>query len=174
MQSCRVLWITGLSGAGKSTVANEVVLRLRHSGRPVVMLDGDELREVFGVFEAMDNNHARDTRLALAMKYSKLCHLLAKQNISVVIATISLFKEVHDWNRKNLPGYYEVYLKIPLQELRRRDPKGLYKGYDDGLIKNVAGLDLEIDEPKTPDLLIDHTSQRSIMEIVDILVDKIK
>jgi adenylylsulfate kinase-like enzyme len=147
----QVFWITGLSGSGKSTLAHEVVTRLRAAGDFVVMLDGDELREVFGAAANNAQNHGREARLALAMQYAKLCRILALQGMTVVIATISLFREVHAWNRLHLPGYFEVYLKVPFEELRRRDPKGIYRRFDAGGLSNVAGLDLPIDEPEAAD-----------------------
>jgi len=159
--SGRVIWITGLSGAGKSTLAHEVVAKLRESGEAVVMLDGDELREVFGAVAANANNHGREGRLALAMQYAHLCRVVAAQGLTVVIATISLFREVHAWNRANLPGYFEVYLKVPVEELRRRDPKGIYRRFDAGELTLVAGLDLPIDEPEAADLVVDFAPGRS-------------
>ena len=160
----RVIWITGLSGSGKSTLATLLTFRIRQSGEPTILLDGDELRKVLGVADTNVNNHRRETRLLLAMKYSHLCQLLASQGFTVVIATISLFREVHKWNRENLPSYFEVYLKVPLEELRRRDPKGIYRRFDSGQIVNVAGLDLPIDEPEVPDLLAEfETSQTAVM-----------
>ena len=117
----RVVWITGLSGAGKSTLATALVAHLRTPGEFVVRLDGDELREVFGLAAVNGQSHGREARLALAMQYSRLCRVMASQGLTVVIATISLFKEVHVWNRANLPGYFEVFLKMPIEELRRRE-----------------------------------------------------
>ena len=157
-----VLWITGLSGAGKSSLANEVVARLRADRKSVLLLDGDDLREVFGAVIANEQNHGREGRLALAMQYAQLCRLLATQGMTVVIATISLFREVHDWNRINLPGYFEVYLKVPLDELCRRDSKGIYRRFYAGEIANVAGLDLSIDEPKAADWVVEFERGRSV------------
>lgn len=156
-----VIWITGLSGAGKSTLAREIVARLRADDNAVVMLDGDELRDVFGADVSNARNHGRDRRLALAMQYAQLCSILAGQGLTVVIATISLFREVHVWNRANLPGYYEVYLKVPVDELRRRDPKAIYLRFDAGELKNVAGLDLPIDEPESADWVVEFEPGRS-------------
>lgn len=153
MAEARVLWITGLSGAGKSTLAQAVVGRLRARGEAVVLLDGDELREVFGAVTANAQNHGREGRLALAMQYAQLCRIIAGQHLTVVIATISLFREVHEWNRANLPGYFEVYLKVPIDELQRRDPKGIYRRFRQGELQHVAGLDLPIDEPEAADWL---------------------
>ena len=147
----RVVWITGLSGAGKSVLAAALVARLRMVDDKILLLDGDELREVFGATSVNVHNYGRDKRMALAMQYAHLCNILAKQGFTVVIATISLFKEVRDWNRSNLPRYFEAYLRVPLEELRRRDPKGIYRRFDTGEIKGVAGLDLLIDEPEASD-----------------------
>ena len=167
----RVVWITGLSGAGKSTLAHEVVTRLRETGDAVVMLDGDVLREVFGAAKVSTRNHGREGRLALAMQYAHMCRILADQGLTVVIATISLFREVHAWNRGHLPGYFEVYLKVPVEELRRRDPKGIYRRFDAGELDNVAGLDLPIDEPEAADWLAEFQPGRAVTLIADELIN---
>jgi adenylylsulfate kinase-like enzyme len=162
-----VVWITGLSGAGKTTVAYELVRRLRIQGKSVVMLDGDELRNVFGAVASKAQNHGREGRLALAMQYAHLCRLIAAQGFTVVIATISLFREVHTWNRANLPGYFEVYLKVPLEELRRRDPKEIYRRFDAGELTHVAGLDLQIDEPQVADWIVEFDPERSVTVVAE-------
>lgn len=151
-----VIWITGLSGAGKSTLAELVRDQLRSLGESVVLLDGDELRSVLYT----NLEHDAGGRLALAKRYSRLCRLLAEQGHVVVIATISMFHDIHAWNRVHLPNYLEVYLKVPVSELRRRDSKGIYRRYDSGELTNVAGLDLAVDEPVSPDLTIQHSPQR--------------
>jgi adenylylsulfate kinase len=171
--SGRVVWITGLSGAGKSTLAHEVVECLRAAGDAVVMLDGDELREVFGAVVASANNHDREKRLALAMQYARLCRILALQGLTVVIATISLFREVHIWNRINLPGYFEVYLKVPVNELRRRDPKGIYRSFDAGQLTHVAGLDLSIDEPEAADWVVEFVPEQSVAMLAEDLLNRV-
>ena len=174
MNTGQVIWITGLSGAGKSTLAYEVVDRLRLAGNSVVVLDGDELRHVFGATAPNAQNHDRDSRMSLAMQYAQLCKLIADQGLTVVIATISLFREVHSWNRANLPCYFEVYLKVPFEELRRRDPKGIYRRFDTGELTNVAGLDLSIDEPVAADWLVEFEPDRSVALLADELIQKLK
>ena len=118
----RVFWITGLSGAGKTTVGRELSSRLRAAGRPVTFLDGDALRAAI----AEDLGHSAGNRRQSAMRNARLCRLLAEQGADVVCATISLFHEVQRWNRENIPGYREIYLRVPIDELRRRDSKGIY------------------------------------------------
>ncbi len=161
MQQGRVIWITGLSGAGKSTLAHQVVSNFNSLRVPTVLLDGDELRDVIGANYPTAQNHGREARLALAMQYAKLCRLIANQGFVVVIATISLFKDVHKWNRANLPGYFEVYLKVPLDELRRRDPKKIYQRFDSGELSHVAGLDLHVDEPLAADWIVEFHPDQS-------------
>ena len=169
-----VVWITGLSGAGKSSLANEVVARQIMDGKKPILLDGDLLREVFCVVAADNDNYGLKERLALAMQYSHLCQNLASQGQDVVISTISLFKEIHEWNRENLPNYFEVFLRVPLEELRRRDTKSIYQRFDAGEIKNVAGLDLLVDEPINADLVIDFVPERTVKMLASELLIKLK
>ena len=165
-----VFWVTGLSGSGKTTICRELVTYLRALGRSVVMLDGDELREAMGA----TNAHTRQQRLQLAMRYAHLCHLISVQGIDVAIATISLFKEVHTWNRTHLPGYLEVYLKVPMEELRRRDPKGIYRRFDAGELSDVAGLDLPIDEPEAADFIVEFEPGQTLDTVLEKLIHQLK
>lgn len=167
-----VLWITGLSGAGKSTLAREMTERLRARGRTVILLDGDELREVLGA-SCGPGEHTRERRLELAMRYGRLCGLIAGQGATVIIATISMFREVHTWNRGNLPGYYEVFLRVPLDVLRRRDPKGIYRRFDQGELTDIAGLDMRIDEPEQSDWVVSYAPERNCASLADVLMERL-
>src|SRR5580698_6756198 len=134
----RVYWITGLSGAGKTTIGRLLWDRLRAAGRPAIFLDGDALREVI----AEDLGHSRESRRRSAMRNARLCRMLSAQGTDVVCPTISLFHEIQVWNRRNIPGYCEIYLRVPMEELRRRDAKGLYAAADRGELRDVVGLDV--------------------------------
>jgi adenylylsulfate kinase len=155
MQDARhgtVWWITGMSAAGKSTVAHLVHQRLWQRGRPALMLDGDVLRAVLG----QTHGHGPEERQRLACTYGRLGLEIARQGIDAVCATISMFHSVRAWNRQNIPHYREIYLRVPLAELERRDPRGLYGRYRAGQASSVVGLDVPLEEPTNPDLVIDN------------------
>ena len=154
----RVFWITGLSGAGKTTVGRELCGRLRAAGCTVTWLDGDDLRSAI----AEDLGHSARDRRRSAMRNARLCRLLADQGADVVCATISLFHEVQRWNRENIPGYREIYLRVPIEELRRRNSKGIYSHNSD-----VVGIDVQAEIPAAPDLVIDNYGALDVATAVD-------
>ncbi|MBF0232218.1 MAG: adenylyl-sulfate kinase [Desulfamplus sp.] len=164
-----VIWVTGLSDSGKSTLANFLTKKLKTNNTMPTLLDGDQLREVFGPVYGYDH----ESRLKLAYRYSALCKMLASQGHAVIIATIALFHEIHSWNRQHLPGYFEIFLNTPIEELRRRDSKGLYKRYDTGETSCVYGLDLKAEMPLNPDIKIDFDPSRSPESIAGEVFNKL-
>jgi adenylylsulfate kinase len=158
-----VYWFTGLSGAGKTTLGRLFHERLQAARPNAVFLDGDVLREVIGD----DLGHSYDQRMKSAMRNARLCKLLSDQGIDVVCATISMFHECQRWNRKHIPCYREIYLRVPMQELMRRDQKQLYSRAQLGEVRHVWGVDIAIEEPENPDLIIDNDGTRSPGELVE-------
>lgn len=148
-QAGKVIWITGLSGSGKTTLA--VALQQLLPGS--ILLDGDAVREVLGV---TSSGFDRESRKNLGLTYARLCRLLAAQGVTVIMATISLYHEVHEWNRENLLGYHEVFLDVPEEIRRSRDPKGIYAAEAQGKARYVAGGETPVDIPKNPHLHISH------------------
>lgn len=145
-----VYWVTGLPGAGKSTLARALSQRLAANGRQVIRLDGDRLRPILGdrySFGLAD-------RRAMAMTYAKLCHEFAGQGFDVVCATVSLVHEARRWARAHIAGYREVYLRADPAVLAARLPKGLIAAGIAGRVRNIPGIDLPIEEPEAPEVLI--------------------
>ncbi len=145
-----VVWIIGLSGAGKTTLAEEVVRLARGQQPNVVLIDGDAIREVFG----HDLGHSVEDRRRNAQRVCNLCRFLDEQGVDVVCAILSLFPESRAWNRQHLRQYFEVFIDTPIEKLVARDAKGLYGRYERGEICDVAGMDLEFVRPSHADLVI--------------------
>lgn len=154
-----VVWIVGLSGAGKTTLANKIVAHIRRAHCNVVLIDGDMLREVFG----NDLGHTMEDRLINARRICQLGKLLDDQGINVVCAILSLFPETRLWNREHLKNYYEVFIDTPIQDLIQRDTKGIYRRYNRGEIRNVAGMDIEFPRPDNADLIISNISSKEAL-----------
>lgn len=161
-QKGRVYWVTGLSGAGKTTIGKELHLKLSEMKSNIIFFDGDTLREVFG----NDLGYTAEDRFRCAMRYARLCHLLAEQRMDVVICTISMFDEVRKWNRENNINYTEIYIKVSTGELIRRNQKNLYSGLERGDTKNVAGMDLQMQLPKCPDIVVENDLMEDTAAIV--------
>ena len=151
-----VIWIIGLSGTGKTTLASQVVERIRQLNGKVVLLDGDLIRTLFG----NDVDHTIEGRRRNAERLSVLSKFLAYQGIHVVAAVLSIFPEWRRWNRENIPDYSEVYLKASMLTLLRRDIKNLYAKAARGEIVNVVGVDIPFPEPENPDLVIENDVDR--------------
>lgn len=164
----RVIWITGLSGAGKTTLARAL---LPHLPGKAVLLDGDALREVLGVANVGFESASRE---ALAFVYARFARLLARQGVTVVVSTISLFHDLHSWNRLHLPGYFEVFLDVPETVRRARDSKGLYAAEGKGTIGPMAGTEIAVQFPLNPDVRIPYVAGQRVEVLVNIVLDAVR
>jgi len=148
-----VLWFVGMSGAGKTLLSSKVYEILKSKIPNLVLLDGDALREVY----QGDIDHSVEGRRVSHERFSRLSKMLADQDIHVIGATLSIFHDLQEWNRENLKDYCQVYVKVPMEVLRKREIKGLYAGAFEGKIKNVVGVDIEFKDPIHNDLIIDNS-----------------
>ncbi len=169
-----VVWITGLAGTGKSTVASTVSGRLTDAGRRPVVLDGDRLRRMLPT----PPGYAESERRQVARYYSLLAHELAGQGHLVLCATISLFHDVQRWNRENIDGYLEVWLRVPLAVLKDRagraafyDHRSLAPGQ--APLRNVVGVDERAQFPCEADLVIDNFGDTTADDASDRIVNAI-
>jgi adenylylsulfate kinase-like enzyme len=156
----RVIWITGLAGAGKSSIAREVRALLKESSDRAILLDGDDVRVAVNDPHV---GHDRASRLTNALRICRLAKLLADQGFTLIVPTMSLFKEVHAWNRAHLPNYFEVFVKVGLDTLRARDARGLYSRAARGEAEHVVGIHVEYDEPQSPDLVLSNEDSESTL-----------
>jgi cytidine diphosphoramidate kinase len=151
-----VIWIIGMSGAGKTTVGRAVHRLWRESEPHTVLVDGDEVRRIFRQDQTKDA-YAPAGRAANAERIRELCAWLDRQEINVVCCILSIFEESHQWNRAHYSRYFEVFLSVPLDVLVARDTKGLYQPALRGESRNVVGVDIAFQPPAAPDLVIDNS-----------------
>ncbi|MGR3467958.1 MAG: adenylyl-sulfate kinase [Shimia sp.] len=145
-----VIWLIGLSGAGKTTLAHEVVRLVKPRVPQTVLVDGDEVRAMWG--DTLD--HSLDGRRRNADRIVRLCAWLDGQGQHVVCAILSIFEEHRTAMRAQASAYTEVFVDTPMEVLRARDGKGLYAGFARGEITGVAGCDIPFPAPTAPDLHI--------------------
>ncbi len=163
MEKGVLYWITGLSGAGKTTVGTKLYYELRKTCPGLVILDGDILKKLVG--DSL--GYSREERLKRANYYSQMCKILTDQGITVIICTIAMYDSVREWNRKYIEKYVEVYLKVDREILMKRDKKGLYSRQRSGKVSEIAGLDIDVEYPKTPDVVIENDGSVSVRECVE-------
>jgi adenylylsulfate kinase len=143
-----VIWLTGLSGSGKTTIANGAVQELQKLGVRCELLDGDKCRQTIcsGLGFSQADREENVRRIAFVAR------LLAQHDVVVVVAAISPYRNVRDAYRNETEGYFEVYIDAPLQICETRDPKGLYKKARAGEIEGFTGIDAPYEPPLSPDL----------------------
>ncbi|PXW77554.1 adenylylsulfate kinase /sulfate adenylyltransferase subunit 1 [Blastomonas natatoria] len=166
-QTPKVLWFTGLSGAGKSTIANEVEKRLALMNRHTFLLDGDNVRHGLN----KDLGFTEADRIENIRRVGEVAKLMADAGLIVLTAFISPFRAEREMVRKMLPEgeFVEIFVDTPLEVAEARDVKGLYKKARSGALKNFTGIDSPYEEPLSPEIRID-TGAMTIEEAAEYVI----
>lgn len=157
-----VYWITGLPGVGKRTLARTLAVHIRRQGRQVLEFDEGRLLNVLGGGVGRIADHRAASNI-----YARLCNDIASNGHDVVIATVSMFHEVQKWNRQKIDHYYEIYLRSSTDTISTLHPKGLIAAGLARRIRNVPGVDLPIEEPVAPDILVDVDARKSAAAVAE-------
>jgi adenylylsulfate kinase len=160
------IWFTGLSGSGKTTLSKRLESELRRRGiLKVELLDGDVIRTHLS--EGL--GFSKEDRDANIKRIGFVCKLLSRNGVVAIAAAISPYREIRDFNRKEIGDFVEVYCKCPLEICIRRDVKGLYRKALAGEIKNYTGVDDPYEEPLKPEVTLEtdrETPEQSVMKII--------
>ena len=161
MDKGTLYFFTGLAGAGKSAIGGLFYRRLREKREHVFLWDGDQQRDAGK--GAGRSDYSTEARRRGAKYVFRSCLEMTEQGTDVVCCIIGMYEDVRAWNRAHFENYKEIYIKVTMKTLYRRDQKGLYSSG----AKEVVGVDLPWDEPKTPDVVIENDGDETPEEIVE-------
>lgn len=170
-QKACVLWFTGLSGSGKSTIANKVEEKLYQLGKLTYLLDGDNIRKGLN----SDLGFSEADRVENMRRIGEVARLFADSGVITLTAFISPFLKEREKVRSLFPNdeFVEIYVKCSLKECELRDPKGLYKKARKGEIGEFTGISSPYEEPIQPEILLD-TEKMSIDECANVVIQYLK
>lgn len=170
MVGCRkgfVIWLTGIPGSGKSTIAKKLKEALESRELCTEHLDGDEIRPWLSPTEGF----SREDRVRHLRRVAFVSHLLARNGVVVIASFVSPYRETRDLARELNRGFFvEVYVKCPVEVAIERDPKGLYKRALKGEIGNMTGIQDIYEPPQNPEVVVE-TDRESVDESVNKIVD---
>ena len=164
-----VVWLYGMSGSGKSTIANAAEKVLHQQGRMTTILDGDNLRTGLNQHLGFSDDDRREN----IRRVAHVAKILAQQGILTLVSVITPRQELRDLARDIIGSdYYEVFVKASYDLCEKRDVKGLYAKAATGEIENFTGKDSQFEEPSKPDLIIE-TEGQEVADSVTILLDAV-
>ncbi len=164
-----VIWITGLSGVGKTTLATALYEAMKPGLPALVRIDGDEVRALFG----NSLSFAESDRRLQIQRIQSLAAMLDGQGLTVIVAALYAHPELLAWNRDHFSDYFEVYLEASLELVRSRDPKGLYAKADSGDMPDVVGLDVPWYAPDTPHMTVTAGDDLDTVVVVRDIMDRL-
>ncbi|MHA1310251.1 MAG: adenylyl-sulfate kinase [Candidatus Helarchaeota archaeon] len=166
------VWFTGLSGSGKSTIADSLKEKLKSMGiKRVERIDGDVLRKTL----CKDLGFTKEDRNTNIERVIFIAKLLTRNDVIVLTSFISPYRKLRNIGKKEIKNFIEVYVKCPLEECIKRDPKGLYKKALNNEIQNFTGISDPYEEPKNPDLILytdKETVDESVQKVLNIIIEK--
>ncbi len=156
-----VIWIIGLSGAGKSTIAEIIFKTVKKKHKNTVWIDGDNIRKIY----SDKLGHSIKDREINAERISKLTKFLSDQNVNVIGSILSNFPKWQKWNKKNIKDYSQIYIKVPIKILIKRDNKKLYQLAIKRKKRNVVGMDIKFHEPSNSNLILNNDFKKNSLKI---------
>jgi adenylylsulfate kinase len=168
MKKGLTIWLTGYSGAGKTTLANNVKNILTHRGHSCELLDGDVIRQHL----SLGLGFSKEDRCENIRRIGFVAELLSRHGIIVIVSAISPYKSARDEVHNRIPHFIEVYIKCSIEECERRDVKGLYKKAKAGELNFFTGISDPYEEPDKPDIICNtefETVEQSTQQIIESL-----
>lgn len=166
-----VIWITGISGTGKSTLGKKLFVEIKKKFPATIFFDGDQFREIF----QNDINYTLKDRDINAIRLTRLVRNISKQKVNIIVSANITNIKFRKWMKENVKDYYEIYISASLKSLLNRDYKKLYSKAVKKKIKNVVGVDLPFKEPKNSDLYLENNKSKNyFLKNVKFIIQDIK
>ena len=159
-------WITGLAGAGKSSIARSLYPKIKKLYGPTLIISGDNLRN-FGRFR----KYSKEDRLKFSKAKLKFCELILSQKVNVLYTTISMFHKVREMNKKKFSNYIEIYIKTDLKTIISKNKKKIYSRKK---MKNIWGIDIKPEFPKKPNIIIVNDFEKPLQYYSNQIFHKLK
>ncbi len=158
-----LFWITGLPGAGKTSIANNIINKIKKKFGSTILFNGDDIRKILDL-----NDYSFEGRKKIGIMYSKLFQEITDQNINVLFAGGVLIEKVRKRNRKKIKYYIEIYLKADQKKIISKNYKKLYKK-----TKDLVGIKIKPEYPKKPDIMIYNDFNKTIKKLSNELFDEL-
>tara|TARA_B100001750_G_C15241472_1_gene463170 strand:- start:91 stop:717 length:627 start_codon:yes stop_codon:yes gene_type:complete len=169
-----VIWLVGMSGVGKSTIADKILQHISDEGNVnIVPLDGDIVRLIDGN-NKKTTSYSIEARFENAKRIQEISLALDKSGENVICSILCIFPDILKENKEIFSDYYEVFLNASMEELERRDTKGLYAMAKNGQISNVVGYDIDFPIPGNPNLILRTDDEKTANELARIIFEKIR
>ena len=152
-----LFWITGLSGSGKTSISKKIKKRITRLYGPTIEISGDDFRKYFKL-----NKYSQEERLKNLWYYHNFSKLITNQKINLIFNLIGLVNKAREWNRRNIDNYVEIYVKTNLNKISNKRKK------------NIVGVDIKAEFPKKPHITLENDFEKSITDLSDELIKKIK
>ena len=159
-----LFWITGLSGSGKTSIANKIHKNISKMYGPSIVISGDNLRKIFEL-----NKYDYQSRMLNMKKFTKFAKFITDKKINLIFAVVGLIEKPKIWSRKNIDNYIEIYIKTDIKKIIKKNKKKLYHNKK----KNIVGLSIKPEFPKKYDILINNDFTKSLGELSKILENRI-
>lgn len=163
-----VVWITGLPGSGKTTIANELGPMLKERGLGLEVFDGDWVRKEL----SPDLGFSKEDRELHNKRVIHMSRLLVKHGAAVIVCLISPYRHIRQYAREQIGNFVEVYARASIETCIQRDPKGLYAKALKGEIKDMTGIQHPYEEPENPEVVID-TETQSPRESAEAIINEL-
>ena len=160
-----LFWITGLSGAGKTTLGNKIKKDINKIYGPTIMISGDDIRKIFKL-----KGYEYKDRLEILSKYSQFAKYITNQKINIILAVVGMIESPRIWNRLNIDNYVEIYIKSKIENIVNLNKKKIYHRKKIG---KIIGIDIKPEYPTNPDITIINSFKSSSDKLSKMLMRKI-